>query len=159
MIAIPHGRWADFIEMSAISISNAVDRSDVGSKREKQYLEIIGEYRPEEQKVFPQLLEIMVSAMEANQDQDFLGELFMALELSSHWKGQFFTPYCACRMMAEMQCQDAKEKFEQKGWISVYDPTCGAGLCSLRPETYSLPTVFHLTEQFLSRRTLTVWHG
>ena len=51
----------------------------------------------------------------------------MALELGNHWKGQFFTPYNVCRMMAEMQCHDAKERVEARGWISVLDSACGAG--------------------------------
>jgi hypothetical protein len=33
---------------------------------------------------------------------DFLGELIMELELSSHWKSQFFTPYTLCELMARM---------------------------------------------------------
>ena len=119
--------WADFVEIAAISISNTVDRSDIGSKREKRYFEIIGRYRPEEQKVFPQLMETLVNALDENQDQDFLGDLFMALEMGSHWKGQFFTPYNVCKFTAEIQCHDAQEKVKERGWISINDPACGAG--------------------------------
>lgn len=119
--------WADFIEMTAISISNAVDPTDTKGKREKRYMDIVARYTPTEQKVFPEMVTILVDALESNPDQDFLGELFMALELGNHWKGQFFTPYNVCRMMAEMQCRDAKQKVEAQGWISVNDPACGAG--------------------------------
>ena len=60
-------------------------------------------------------------------DQDFLGEMFMGLNLGSHWKGQFFTPYNVCRMMAEMQADGIEERVQRQGWISVNDPCCGAG--------------------------------
>ena len=49
---------------------------------------------------------IVVEALERNPDQDFLGRLYMSLELGNHWKGQFFTPYDVCRCMAEITIQD-----------------------------------------------------
>ena len=33
---------------------------------------------------------IVVEALERNPEQDFLGELYMELELGNHWKGQVF---------------------------------------------------------------------
>lgn len=119
--------WADFVDMAAIAISNAVDPTETKAKREQRYMDIIARYTPAEQKVFPELVKIMVDAMEANQNQDFLGDLFMALELGSHWKGQFFTPYDVCRCMAEIEIPGAKKEVEKKGWIGVNDPACGAG--------------------------------
>ena len=66
--------------------------------------------------------------MEREPDQDLLGELFMALDLGNEWKGQFFTPYDVCRLMASMTYNnDLKQKIAQKGWVSVSDPACGAG--------------------------------
>ena len=122
--------WADFIETTAISIQNVFEQfnpSKKAAERERRYREIMAQYTPAEQKVFPQMLITMSEDMEANQDQDYLGEMFMALELSSHWKGQFFTPYNVCRMMAEIQLHDAAGRIEEKGWIGVNDPACGAG--------------------------------
>lgn len=119
--------WADFVDMTAIAISNAVDPTETRARREQRYMDIIARYTPAEQKVFPELVKIMVDAMEAKQNQDFLGDLFMVLELGSHWKGQFFTPYDVCRCMAEIQIPGAKKEVEKKGWIGINDPACGAG--------------------------------
>ena len=120
--------WADFIECAAISISNSVDRdSSVRKDREERYIRIMKTYRKKEQECFPQLFAVMVNAMEKNPDQDFLGEMFMALELGNHWKGQFFTPYNICRMMAKLQADGAKQMVESRGWIGINDPACGAG--------------------------------
>lgn len=120
--------WSDFIEMTAISISNSCEiRSKVKQEREERYMSIIGQYSKGEQALFPELLGILVASLERDSEQDFLGEMFMALELGSHWHGQFFTPYNVCKMMAKVNTGDAKDRLATKGWIGVHDPACGAG--------------------------------
>lgn len=90
--------WSDFILMAACAISNRFDRARY-DEREQQYLERIARYDEKEQKIFQELLSTVVEALDADPEQDFLGNLFMQLELGSHWKGQFFTPYSLCRAM------------------------------------------------------------
>lgn len=120
--------WSDFVEMAAIAISNRFEiRESVKEDREDRYLDIIRQYSKSEQQLFPELVAILVMALEREPEQDFLGEMFMALELGSHWKGQFFTPYSVCRMMANVSTADAKEKIAARGWVSINDPACGAG--------------------------------
>ena len=51
----------------------------------------------------------------------------MELELGNHWKGQFFTPYCVCKMMSEITVGDVDRQIEENGYISICDPACGAG--------------------------------
>ena len=120
--------WSDFVELTAISISNATEiRYKVKQEREERYMNIIGQYTKGEQAVFSELVSILVGSLERDCEQDFLGEMFMALELGSHWKGQFFTPYSLCKAMASINIQDAKDKIGQKGYVSVNDPACGAG--------------------------------
>jgi N-6 DNA Methylase len=60
---------------------------------------------------------------------DFLGSLFMELELSNHWRGQFFTPYTLCGFMARVTFspEDLREKVEEQGFVTVMEPACGAG--------------------------------
>lgn len=120
--------WSDFVEMTAIAISNSFEiRQKVKQEREARYMSIIGQYSKSEQQIFPELVAILVNALEREQEQDFLGEMFMALELGSHWKGQFFTPYSLCKAMAQINTDDAKDKIAAKGWVSINDPACGAG--------------------------------
>lgn len=120
--------WSDFVEMTAIAISNRFEiRGKVKQEREERYLSIIRQYSESEQQIFPELVAILVMALEREPEQDFLGEMFMALELGSHWKGQFFTPYSLCKAMAAINVQDAKDKIGEKGYVSVNDPACGAG--------------------------------
>lgn len=113
--------------MSAISIANTVD-TPFRESRERAYLERARKYSKRELDAFAEMLAEVVTALDNNTDQDFLGELFMALELGNEWKGQFFTPYSVCKMMTAI-CygNDLERKIKQEGWISVSDPACGAG--------------------------------
>ena len=120
--------WSDFVEMTAIAISNRFEiREQVKQDREARYMAIIGQYSKSEQAVFPELVAILVQALERESEQDFLGEMFMALELGSHWKGQFFTPYSVCKAMAAINVHDYDEMIAQRGYFTVNDPACGAG--------------------------------
>src|SRR6201999_3693776 len=92
--------FADFAEMAAISISNAVDFAQAGG-REARYLEVVKRYSKEEIGKFPQMLAHLVEALEAD-PSDVLGKTFHDLELHNKWAGQFFTPFSVCQMMAKM---------------------------------------------------------
>lgn len=118
--------WQDFVTMYACAISNAVDKSHF-EKREELYLKRIQKYNKKEQEIFPQLAAEVVLALEKNPEQDFLGSIFMALNLGNDSGGQFFTPYDVCRMMAEMTCDNVLPTIEAKGYISINDCACGAG--------------------------------
>ncbi len=119
--------WQDFIIMSAISIANTVGGAYRDS-REAEFLARAKKYSKTEMEVFAQMLGEVVAAMDANPDQDFLGDLFMSLGLGDEWKGQFFTPYSVCRCMAELQSTTALvQDMKSNGWASVNDPACGAG--------------------------------
>lgn len=119
--------WQDFIVMTAISFANVFD-GPYRDEREKMYLDRAQKYKADELDAMTEMLAFIVCDMERNPDQDFLGEMFMELGLGNEWKGQFFTPYSICRMMAAMAYgDDLKAKIEKKGWVSVNDPAVGAG--------------------------------
>ncbi|MCI8403381.1 MAG: N-6 DNA methylase [Clostridia bacterium] len=118
--------WRDFITMFATSISNVIDKVHA-EKREAEYMKIIKKYNRAEQELFQHLAYLVVMALEKNKNRDFLGELYMALNLGSHWHGQFFTPYHICELMAKVTGGNPLEEIKEKGPIKVGDPTCGAG--------------------------------
>lgn len=110
----------------ACSISNVADRSpEHYESREKEYAQCIERLGSVE--VPAKMLAIIVEALERNPEQDFLGAMYMQLNLGNHWKGQFFTPYCVCKMMSEITCEDADSHIEKQGYLSICDPACGAG--------------------------------
>lgn len=100
-----HTVFADFVEMAAISISNATDRTQF-DLREKRYLDIVRKYSKEAVALFPQMfaelaesfelrVEMMRKAASAGMSTssltDVLGETYMMLELGNAGAGQFFT--------------------------------------------------------------------
>jgi len=120
--------WTDFVTMSSLSIANVLDqKGTTHDAREQEYLGLIKRYEENQQQVFTKLLAILVNALGEDPQQDFLGEMFMALELGNHWKGQFFTPYHVCQLMAAMTIDGKEQQIQERGWISIYDPCCGAG--------------------------------
>lgn len=119
--------WQDFVMMAAVSISNVLNNPHQ-TEREAMYKRCASKYSAQEINVFAELLAEVAQSMEDDPDQDFLGELFMALELGNNWAGQFFTPYSVCRGMSAITLDtNIKERIAKQGWVSVNDPACGAG--------------------------------
>jgi len=120
--------WSDFVTMAAIAISNTVDK-DQAEEREKLYLQLATKYNEKELEAMTRMFAEIVEGLDEDPDRDLLGELFMALELSNSFAGQFFTPYSLCQFMASCNIRPSflEEQIDQKGWVSVNDPACGAG--------------------------------
>lgn len=118
--------WSDFITAVAIALANSVDKeSEIRKRREREYEDCIKRLGGMDIPV--EMLVIIIKALDENSEQDFLGSMFMRLELGNHWKGQYFTPYNICRAMVEINAPDLEEQIATKGWVSVNDPACGAG--------------------------------
>ena len=114
--------WHDLMACIAISICNSCDDNCTRrTKRENEYLTIIKRYKQRD--LIAKLFAIIVLALERNPNQDFLGEIYMTLDLGSHWHGQFFTPYNVCRLMSEI----SHEEGSNHKIITISDPSCGAG--------------------------------
>lgn len=122
--------FSDTIEMIALSIQQSVFKEkEIWENRENRYLEIIKAYNKKEQKVFPQIFALIVEELEKNPEQDFLGSLFMELELYQSFSGQFFTPYNLSKLMAEVTLdkKGISQTVKEKRYVSISDPACGAG--------------------------------
>ena len=118
--------WADLMAAIACTLSNVADRSpEHYESREKEYAQCIERLGSVE--VPAKMLAIIVEALERNPEQDFLGAIYMQLNLGNHWKGQFFTPYSICKLMSEITCEDVDSHIEKHGYLSICDTACGAG--------------------------------
>ena len=119
--------YRDFIEITAITISNSIDIRNF-PKREKRYMELIKKYNKEELLKFAELMAELIKELEKN-PRDVLGELYMTLELGDKWKGQFFTPDSIAELMAEMTFDDSvKDKISKHGYITLLEPSVGGGV-------------------------------
>lgn len=117
--------WEDAMILFATMLSNAVDKRFY-DKREEMFRNVAGKYSEKEIQTFLQIFAEIVNQLEAEPEQDFLGDLYMQLDLGSHWHGQFFTPYNVCKMMADLQLPDVLS-FEDAKAVTITDCACGGG--------------------------------
>ena len=118
----------DFLVMTACMLSNLGDPIHY-DEREKLYMQFAGQYKKNELDIFARMIAEIVNGLEDNPDQDFLGEMYMALDFGSAAAGQFFTPYSVCRCTAALvsDYKVLESKIADQGFVSVTDPACGAG--------------------------------
>lgn len=128
--------FTDFIELSALAISNSVDKLHF-DKREKRYLDIVGKYSKDDAMVFPQILAELTRVMQRSAEEkdfpDYLGTLFHEMEFHNKQKGQFFTPKNMADMCAEMTVggKNFEETIAEKGYIAMHEPASGSGVMVL----------------------------
>ncbi|MWL91402.1 N-6 DNA methylase [Cupriavidus sp. SW-Y-13] len=129
-----HEVFSDFVELSALAISNAVDRHQFDA-REKRYLEIVKRYEREDPDRFSRMLGALTMTFEERVQQlvphgdglaDILGQTYMMLELGNDRAGQFFTPYSVSRLMASINIGDGNPYIDRDGFVTISEPACGA---------------------------------
>ncbi len=126
---------ADFFELSAISIRNAVHIGKTRAVYEERYKNTVEKYTHEQFRKFAEALGLLMddikASMECGQLCDWCGELYMESGTSNSRMGQFFTPYTVSKVTAEASVQEseiaAKLDGNPDGVYTIYEPTCGAG--------------------------------
>ena len=116
--------WSDFLHLSAYAISNAVDMVH-REEREKNYMTIRKGYTEQEMLGFSELFAITVMALEDDPNQDFLGQIYMRLELGNKNTGQIFTPYTVAKLTAEMSVNI--DAIKNKNFAVANDCCVGGG--------------------------------
>lgn len=116
--------YKDFLELVAISISNACDK-DQAPEREQRYLDIIKTYSPEQIWKISDIMGLVVLEL-SKEPQDVLGRVFMELELGNKWTGQVFTPLNLADLLATIAFDD--KEIKEKGYMTVADPAVGGGV-------------------------------
>lgn len=116
--------FRDFVMMFAIAIKNAVHYEQ---KYEDLYLKIEQKYSREEMEVIFQLInELIYLLLKRDTLRDVLGEIYQQIGANSNRIGQVFTPRHIAHAMTQMILN--REPLNKKDYISIYDPTCGAGV-------------------------------
>ena len=118
----------DYLTIASCAVSNAVDKVHF-EEREALYMETIKKYSKEELQKFVELHAMVVNALEQSlYSTDLLGELFHSLNLSNSRNGQFFTPIHIAEFMAEAMLGPKCTEIEEKGHLTLCEPTCGSGV-------------------------------
>lgn len=121
--------FEDFLMMSSISISNAVDWK-LREERENTYFDIIKKYDKDELNRFVKCLGILINSLNRAFNTvgyyDLLGKVFHALELHNKYHGQFFTPFHMCEMMGQVNFGDG-EILKTQDYVNCLEPCIGSG--------------------------------
>ncbi|MFG5466876.1 N-6 DNA methylase [Enterococcus faecalis] len=117
--------YYDWIHLMAFTVSNSCDKHNY-EERENQYLHTISKYTEEEAHIFAECFGLLILAFE-NKHTDWLGEIYMELQLNSTQSGQVFTPYHVAKLMAELTFDSNEPQLIQQNYLSYYEPCCGAG--------------------------------
>lgn len=119
----PYTVFGDFCTLARLSLMQPFYRSP---ELEKEYMQVVGKYKREEVNIFPKLLGLVVLGLEKD-PLDFLGRIYMEMELGNVGAGEFFTPPDVSSMMAKMTLGNMKEQIEKQDFLMVGEPAAGAG--------------------------------
>jgi hypothetical protein len=123
----PEKAFADFLEMTAIAISNTTElaRRD---EREVRYLQIVDQYSKDEVRDFARMFGELVYHLDEEGCCNPFADLWTALDLRTAWKGQFFTPYTVASVMAQVLLGDlTEEEVARRGFFEMNEPCSGPG--------------------------------
>lgn len=124
--------FRDFLILSTCALAQPFYRSD---EFEQKYLETVKKYKKEQAEELSQLLAFLIAAL-TEKHQDFLGQVYMQLNLGNSAKGQFFTPYHISQFMSEINFAETESKLNEHEFITLSDPCCGsAGMIIAFAET------------------------
>lgn len=138
--------FQDFVEVSALTVSNAVDINQK-PRREARYLQVIKTYRTKEDvskltimfglmvKALDQAMNILMfgkkikhEPVDDNLSMDVLGTVAGELAVLNKWLGQHFTPYDLSRLMGKLVVgDDMKKIIDEHGFFLKTEPCCGSG--------------------------------
>ena len=117
--------FADMVRMMAIALESPFTLGERKKALEAEYAQIKGRYEPNEFAHFPRALSIVYLALERRRE-DFLGHALEALGAANTRNGQFLTPVCVSRMMAQVGLQWLETRPGEI--IRLSDPSCGSSV-------------------------------
>ncbi len=130
-LGIRYGRenvFSDFVKICAISMYNSFAKNP---EMEQEYLRTISSYNKEHQEILTKMFgELIMMYENAGEITDILGPFYERENLGNGRLGQFFTPSHISDVMAEISLEDEntlKRNIEKRGFITMTEPTCGAG--------------------------------
>jgi type I restriction-modification system DNA methylase subunit len=122
-----HNRYQvfrDFVTMAAVALENAILQCN---ELENEYFQTIAGYEKDDLNRMARLLALVTEGLDAGMC-DFLGSIFMELEIGSKDMGQFFTPFSLSELIAGLVMgQRVQELADGAPYVTLDEPTCGAG--------------------------------
>lgn len=107
----------DFITIFALEFYLILYGAQADESLRQRYQTAAGHYNEDEKQALSRLFNIIVEALE-HETYDFLGSVFMALDLGDQYKAQYFTPSHIAHLMAAVTLYDFS-KFERPGGAGI----------------------------------------
>jgi hypothetical protein len=119
-------KFRDFCELAYCSYAKLTANRDRAVTLEKRYMQIVSTYPDKDTiRAYPALLAQAYIAV--NERQDFLGIVANEIGALDARAGQFFTPFHVCQLMAEISLVGAGSLIRDQGFLTLNEPTAGAG--------------------------------
>ena len=135
----PHYRrsevFYDFITIFALEFYLILYGTQADESLKQRYQTAVGHYNEDEKQSLSRLFNIIVEALE-HKIYDFLGSVFMALNLGDQYKAQYFTPSHIAHLMAAVTLSDCHSLIKKHGFLTLQEPTCGAGVMIIEAYNY-----------------------
>lgn len=119
-------RYEYFSDFIACSVATLHNRFVFDKDLEENYLRIEKRYKYEDMNSMAKLLAQVVLAC-SHDYCDFLGEVFMELDLGNQGRGQVFTPYCISQLLVMASIKGIDVKLANAPFVSLLEPSCGSG--------------------------------
>lgn len=118
-------RWEVFSDFLALAASE-LDMARIRTPESMAHCrKICDRYTTADIENMNEMFSLMVCALEAK-FHDFLGAIFMELELGDNFRGQYFTPYSVQCLMARLLMPGIQDTIRREGIVTVSDPSSGA---------------------------------
>lgn len=121
--------YSDWVEAMALALANAAEVHPPTRKaREEQYSKLVEKLGPDSMTRFKTAYAHLIMLFEL-ESRDWLGHLYMTLELGNPDSGQYFSPPDVSALSARLAFDPAAAKtaVEERGYITLQEPTAGAG--------------------------------
>jgi hypothetical protein len=119
-------KFRDFCELAYCAYAKLTASREQAETLENRYMQIVSTYPDKDTiRAYPVLLAQAYIAV--NQGEDFLGHVAAEIGALDARAGQFFTPLHVCQLMAEIGLVGAAPLIRDQGFITLNEPTAGAG--------------------------------
>lgn len=146
----PHYRrsevYYDFITIIGLEFYLILYGVQADETLKQRYQTAVSHYTEEEKQELVRLSVILVEAL-GHKSYDFLGSVFMGLELGDRYKAQHFTPSHIAHAMAAMTLSDCHALIQQRGFLTLQEPTCGSGVMIIEAYNYLREENFNPQQQ------------
>ena len=115
--------FRDFVTLAA----SELDLTRIHTPESRAHCsQITARYLPADIARMHTLFALLVQAL-SEAHQDFLGSVYMELELGADEMGQYFTPHHVSSLLAQLAAGDLMAQLKTCPYISLQEPTSGAG--------------------------------